>query len=71
MLRHVSPPFANNSYIYPPHDLPLLLLLLLLRLSWGAHGYAARLGLPPSAARAEGARSYTPTAGLQLLLLAF
>ena len=42
-----------------PHDLPLLLLLL----SWGAHGYAARLDFTPFRSHGEGARSYPPTAG--------
>ena len=35
---------------------------------WSARDHAARLDVSRSASRAEGARSYTPTAGLQLLL---
>ena len=42
-------------------DAPLLL-------SWGARCYATRLDIPLPDSRAEGARSCTPIAGLQLLL---
>ena len=47
-----------------PHDLSLLLLLL----SWGTHGHAARLRLSPAASRAGVAHGYTYTVGLKLLL---
>ena len=70
MHRRISPRLVITPVSPPPHDLPLLLLLLPL-LSWGAHDYAARLDLPPPASRAEGSRRYTPIAGLQLLLLLF
>ena len=65
MCRHIFPSFADYTHIYFLHH--LLLLLLLLR-SRSAHGHAAQLRMPPAASCTEGARSYTPTSGLQLPL---
>ena len=60
------PSFPDYPHICFLHH-PVLLLSLLL-LSRSAHGHAARLRIPHAVSRAEGAHSYTPTAGLQLLL---